>query len=275
LKTGDARLDGDLAKVDSGEIRLSDRVANGTENGPGVTELREIVDMLPDSHPQRGEALSQLKTLMGEVMARHAAVADPFLEDPRNETFQVEDSQGNEITVERDARGHTRETITATRAELAAKKTRLREANEELVAIKELHGQADEFTKAAVASGGAQAETLRARGDELRTEARTRKQALRDAGVKVPFAADEIARNRDAKTEEVANVLKLNRNGQVREAMDAALALDRVGLHELFGAADERDRPLLDALKRESSQDMQERAWRGAQIVREGLRGVR
>jgi hypothetical protein len=70
----------------------------------------------------------------------------------------------------------------------------------------------------------------------------------------------------------VKNVLALSRNGQLGEAVQAAFALDRERLHELHAAADERDRPLLDALLRESDRDMESRAWGGAHIVREGLR---
>jgi hypothetical protein len=273
VKTGDPKLDHDLAMVDSGDIRLSDRVANGTENGPGVTELREIVDMLPDGNPQREEALGQLKTLMARVMLDHTALADSFIEDERNERFPVEDSQGNLVMRETDAKGHTRETITATRAELAEKKARQRWANEELAASEELFGQADEFTKATAGMGDAQAEALKARADELRTVARTKKQALRDAGVKVPFAADELMRRREAATEEVANVLKLSRKGQLGEALHSARALDRERIHELWAAADDRDRELLNVLKHESSVDMTTRAMQGGQIIREGMGG--
>jgi hypothetical protein len=270
-KTGDARLDGDLAKVDSGEIRLSDRVANGTENGPGVMELREIAAMLPDGNSQRAEALDQLRTLMARVMADHMAVADPWIEDPRNETFQVEDSQGNLVTVERDARGHTRETITATRTELAARRARQREAQEELDAAKELFKQADEFTQAAMGSGGAQAQTLKARADELRTEARAKRQALRDAGVKIKPSVEENMRRREPSTPEVANVISLNRSGMFGEALDATRALTHQQLYELRQAGDEREDRLFDILKRESADDMMARAAAGGQIIREGM----
>jgi len=267
LRTGDVKIDAVLDQLDSGRIRVSDRVR------AEIDDLAGALDGVPDSHPDRPDTLGALRSVLGEVTRRYEAMVDPFIENPMNETFPVEDSQGNLVTVERDARGHTRETITATRAELAEKKTRQRQANEELAAIKDVFKQADDFTKAATDSGGAQAEALKARADELRTEARTRKQTLRDAGVKVPFAADELARRREAATAEVANVLSLSRAGQFGEALDAARTLDRERFHELRAAADEREDQLFNVLKLESDADMEARAMAGGQIIREGSRG--
>jgi len=207
------------------------------------------------------------------VTRRHEAMVDPFVENERNEKFQYEDGMGNLVERETDLKGHTQESITMTRVEVAERKTRQRQANEELAAIKDVFKEADEFAKAATDSGGAQAETLKARAEELRTEARNRKQALRDSGVRVPFAADELARRREAATAEVANVLSLSRSGQFGEALDAARTLDRERFHELRAASDDREDQLFHVLKLESDADMESRAQAGGQIIREGWRG--
>jgi hypothetical protein len=265
VKTGDPKVDSVLDQIDSGRIRISDRVRIE------IDDLAGALDSVPDSHPDRPDTLAALRSVLGEVTRRHEAMVDPFVENERNEKFQYEDDMGNLVTRETDLKGHTRESITMTRAEVAERKTRQRQANEELAAIKDVFKQADEFTKAATDSGGAQAETLKARADELRTEARNRKQALRDSGVKVPFAADELARRREASTPEVANVISLNRSAMFCEALDATRALTHQQLYELRQASDEREDELFNILKHESSVDMTTRAMQGGQIIREGM----
>jgi ElaB/YqjD/DUF883 family membrane-anchored ribosome-binding protein len=267
VKTGDTKVDNVLAQIEAGRVRVSDRVRLE------IDELAGALDSVPDSHPDRPDTLAALREVISKVTDRHEAIADPFIDDPRNEKYDYEDGQGNLVTRETDARNHVRETITMNRSELATKRARQRQADETLAEAKELFGEADEFTKAAADSGGVQAEALKARADELRTEARAKKQALRDAGVKIKPAADELMRRRDASSEEVANVLALSRSGQFGEALDAARALDRQRLHELRWAADEREDQLFDILKHESSVDMTSRAIQGGQIIREGLRG--
>jgi len=228
VKTGDVKVDDVLAQIEAGRIRVSDRVR--TE----IDELAGALDQVPDSHPDRPDTLAALRSILDEVTSRHTAMVDPFIEDERNEKFQVEDGQGNLITVERDARGHTRETVTMTRTELAERRARQRWADDELAAIKDLHGQADDFSKAAAAGmGDVQSQALKARAEELRTEARTRKQAVRDAGVKLRPTVEEVMRERKVATGEVASVLEAFRSGRFQEAVDGAKALNRTQLHEL------------------------------------------
>lgn len=265
MRTGDPKVDSVLAQIEAGRILVSDRVR--TE----IDELAGGLDGVPDSHPDRPETLDRLRTIVGEVARRHNEMVDPFIEDERNVKVPFEDGQGNLVVRETDAKGHARETISMTRDEVAAKRVRQREVQEELAQIKELHGQADEFAKAAVGQRDAQAQALKERADQLRQEARDRKDALRQAGVNLKPTVEEVMRARRQATGEVANVLALSREGRFGEALDAAHALDPERLYELAGAADDRDRTLLDVLRRESSDHMTARAAAGAQIVREGM----
>jgi hypothetical protein len=265
VKTGDARVDDVLAQIEAGRVRVSDRVR--TE----IDELAGALDSVPDSHPDRPDTLDRLRSVVGEVTRRFDAMVDPFVEDARNERYQYEDGQGNLVTRETDPKGHMRETVSMTRTELAAKRTHDTQLKGQLEEIRDLHKDADAFVKAAVDTPGPQGDVLREKADELRAEAQRRKDELRAAGEKIKPSSEEVMRRRDTATEAVQNVLALNRSGQFDQALSAARALDRQRSYELASVAGPEDRELLDALRRESSNDMTARAAAGGQIVREGM----
>jgi hypothetical protein len=267
VKTGDPKIDAVLDQIERRRIIVSDPIRKEIE------DLAGALDGLPAGvrEEDRQDTLALLRKHTDKIMADYTTMVDPpFIESEQNEKYDYEDGQGNLVTRETDAKSRIRDTITATRTELAERRARQGWANDELAEAKELFKQADDFVKAAAGTGGAQAEALKARADELRTEARAKRQALRDAGVKLRPTVEEVMRERKVATGEVAAVLEAFRSGRYQEAVDAAKALNRVQLHELNAVANESDHELIDFLKRASSDDMTARAAAGGVLIREG-----